>query len=325
MKTTVSIDNVSFTAKIDNHFSTGINEFLSSGYVDCKYWYSPSNFLYQQNFSFPDGTFFQYGEFQNDNHARLEFNPNKCDQVLIRKITSRLKYPKVTRLDFAVDYFDIDLSRYIFDSNTARTTERISSRSGKLETLYIGSRRSDKFTRIYDKAKEVNKRKKKEEEDEVIVEGHWWRVEAVVKDFSSTVEKEVYTKNSIGETVKEVQKVKVDGNLFKNPFEVLISERKEKMSDGLKTSEKAMLFYLQHNPSEWDELTPNTRKKYKYLEFAYSYELIDRQPHDLFEKEKNRLAKELESWLKPAIDNGTYLTGVRTNLQDSIDYINTIN
>lgn len=303
MEVKMSLDNISITAKINEGGETKINEFLSSGYVESNYWHSPKNFMYQHNFAFPDGSFFQYGVMQGEEAARVEFNPNKCDWRLIHRIMKRLKYPKVTRLDIACDYFGVDLSRCKIVPLTSRSTETIKGRSGKLETLYIGSRRSDKFVRVYDKAKELKKNAKKEEEEEIEVDEDYWRVETVVKDFTKIVEKEFDSVNEKGEKEIIKKKVKVDGSLFENPFKIFLMEKEEEMNQQLKIAEKAMLYYLENHPEEWENLSRNSRKKYEDMSFACRYKLMENQPYDVFEKEKDRLQEELYYWLEPALKN----------------------
>lgn len=298
--TEISIDNLSFTAKMaTNTQSNTINEYLSNYgvHMENSYWYSPKNFMYQHNFKFGDGSFFQYGEFQNEHTCRLEFNPNKCDWKIIYNIIKRVKYPKLTRMDIAVDYKGIDLSEYKIDMLTARTQEFFFSRSGKLETQYIGSRSSDNFVRIYDKAKEQNKHMKKEEEEEIQIAYDWWRVEAVIKDFQHDK----------------------FGNIINEPFPLLIQERKENNPEQLKIAEKAMLFYLEHNPSEWEKLSPNSKRKYKNMSFSYEYRELEIQPYQVYEKEKQALFNQVNEWLAPAIANGNYLIGKIPNEYDTTD------
>lgn len=298
--TEISIDNLSFTAKIATNIEVNhINEYLSNYgvHVNNSYWYSPRNFMYQHNFKFGDGSFFQYGEFQNEHTCRLEFNPNKADWKLVHNIIKRVKYPKLTRLDIAVDYRGIDLSKYKIDMLTSRTQEFFYSRSGRLETQYIGSRSSDNFVRIYDKAKEQNKHLRKEEEEEIKIDYDWWRVEAVIKDFQY---------DSFG-------------NLINEPFPLLIQERREVATGNMKLSEKAMLFYLQHNPEAWEELSPNSQRKYKNMSFAYEYKELEVQPYQVYQDNKKELFQTINEWLAPAIQNGNVLIGLNPTEEEKLD------
>lgn len=80
----------------------------------------------------------------------------------------------VTRIDIAIDHYGwLDLEGYkaALDEGAAVTRARdwnlIDGRTGK--TLYVGSRTSEKFLRIYDKAAESGH------------EGHWYRIELECK------------------------------------------------------------------------------------------------------------------------------------------------
>lgn len=80
----------------------------------------------------------------------------------------------VTRIDLAIDspkWLDLAYMKQLLDQNEAVTKARdwnlITGRSG--QTLYVGSRTSEKFLRIYDKAAEQR------------VDGNWYRIELECK------------------------------------------------------------------------------------------------------------------------------------------------
>lgn len=389
----ISIDKLSFTARLDTansgytyeyqynlredgfydvietkkgqSYST-LSEYLNDVPYQCDYRHMSWNFIYQHQWHFKEsGLFIQLGDFEGEKVFRMEFNPNKLEKghlTFYYNILNRIKYPNVTRIDWAVDYPE-DMSKYDFKQLTSRKTIEYKSRTGILETLYIGSPKSDKFTRVYNKALEKRKTKLKliDEEEEIKVKETLWRVEAVVKNFELKVEREVekwvehpegastvkipqfhwitghddtgrqiskryelapITKLVEGAVrVEKKEKVGVD-YIFQNPFETLeIYKKYEGSTKGLKTAEKAMLFFLEHNPDAWDELSPNTRKKYEELTYTYQWMQIENQPKSVFEKEKYRLADELESWLKPALDKSYYLTGYKSNIYFSLLYL----
>jgi hypothetical protein len=342
-------------------------EFLekSSEVYISDYKHMPWNFIYQHQFNFKDdGLFVQIGIFERERIFRIEFNPNKIKNLtFMHNIIKRVKHPNITRIDWAVDY-QKDLSNCDFRQLTARKTIEYRSRSKQLETLYLGSLKSDKFIRIYNKALELKKAKIKfydEEEKEIEVKETLWRVEAVVKDFKVNVEleKEVFIEHVEGSMEIEIprkwfitgknldgrqiskeydlipEKRRMDGvvsakkevligyeNIFKNPFiDLEIYEKYEGGSQGLKVAEKAMLFFLKYNPDEWGNLAKNTRKKYEELSYLYEWMMIEDQPFEVFEKEKNRLADELESLLKPVLDNTQTRIGRTSNLHYSLDLL----
>lgn len=328
MHVEMSIDKVSFTAKLASGVDrTGLHEYLSNPAVECKYWMS-NNFMYQHNFNMADGSFIQYGESQNEQNVRVEFNPNKADFKILSKVIARLKYPKITRIDWAIDYYDFDFSKYQVKDLVGRKEILYKSRSKQLETHYIGSYASDNFIRIYNKMLELLRSyRKSENDDEIEFEGKRkiWRVEAVQKDFTMMVEKELESLIEVDgkmSRLKKKEKVKTEGYVFQNPFECIeIYEKYNETSKVLKMQEKAMLFYLEHHPEEWASLDPKSRKKYKDLNYSSGYKMLTEQPSKIFEKEKGKLAKDLYSLLKPAIDNGKYLTGIIPNIEYSMMFL----
>lgn len=291
----ISIDKVSFTAQIVKYESSLVN-FLNvqltlsnarSDSTKIKYFYSHNNYMYQHHFTFHDGTTVQVGKNKDTEHCRVEYNPNKCDDGLLYKIMIRLKNPSVTRIDWAIDYRNINFEKesYIIRDLGSRSEVIWKGRSKEKETHYVGSPKSDNFIRVYDKAKEQGSEM-----------GYWWRVEAVVKDF------------------------KEDGYLFRNPFEKLAIYQYLDEPD-LKMQEKAMIFYLRCNPTEWNKLSYNSRKKYENIHYNEYCTLIADQPKKIFEQEKNRLAIELQTMLAPALYNSNYMIGQITNLHYSIEIL----
>lgn len=327
--TKITIDKISLTGRLIDGVKDGrspLTDYLTLLPYEVEFRHMPWNFIYQyQYFLKRQGLFIQIGRFEQTDVFRIEFNPNKVGEkeligesvynqdkrqvnknsfVILQEILSFIKNPNVTRLDWAIDY-EKDLSSYDIKLRNPRKTIEYKSRSQKLETLYLGSPKSDKFIRIYNKALEKRKNKANmDDEEEMEVKETLWRVESVVKDFAI-----------------KLNEVKYD-YLFQNPFsEVAIYEKVETQGEGLKTSEKAMLHFLDSFPEEWDELSYNTRKKYENLKYACNYQLMDEQPTEIFEKEKNRLAEELESLLKPALDNTQSSIGTITNIHYSLEYL----
>ncbi|PEK36190.1 replication initiation factor domain-containing protein, partial [Bacillus toyonensis] len=105
---------------------------------------------------------------------RLDFNPNNANMQQVKDIVSRMKYPYLTRLDVAVDYFGIDLSEIEWTSTKRRKRNLWLNQEGQQETLYIGAPSSEKRYRIYNKR--LERLEKEEEIDPRAVNGHW-RVE----------------------------------------------------------------------------------------------------------------------------------------------------
>ena len=89
--------------------------------------------------------------------VRIDFNPAKIDTkgTLFEAILPMLKNKRFSRLDYALDT-TTDLSEWSFTTANAKQTTTYRSRTGRLETLYLGSRESADQYRIYDKQLESN-------------------------------------------------------------------------------------------------------------------------------------------------------------------------
>jgi hypothetical protein len=88
---------------------------------------------------------------------------------------------KCTRIDLAVDVYDAPTLLPVLQAmaehhewyGTAHSATTIKSSDGKGLTIYIGSRTSERFVRLYDKAAQLGQ------------PGHWTRIEAEVKGDSA--------------------------------------------------------------------------------------------------------------------------------------------
>lgn len=295
MRTEISIDKLSFTARELN--GSNLQEYLSSSVLNCRHYRTPNHHMYSDNFHFEDGSLVQFGMKSKDSYYRLEFNPNKCDWKVINSLIDKMRNPNITRVDYAIDIFDYDFTDTIFEEINKRKKVEYTSRSGKRETLYHGNpRTSDNFVRMYNKALE---RARKDDNEEMVLEEQedaprsWWRFEAVRKDFD---------KNE---------------DMLWNPFQFILNEnrmvfKKEEQFLDLKVTEKAMVFYLFHNPDAWQELSYNSKKKYEEMMFIHQYEMLpnEMQPNYIFDKEKETLTHEILSWLQPAFRNSINITGM---------------
>lgn len=115
----------------------------------------------------------------HEEKVRLEFNPTqqteKSDEVK-NYFLDVLKDKSVSRADLAFDVHS-DLSGYRLNRAGVSSNYYL-GRSGKLETLYYGSRGSDKQIRMYNKLKELSAHKKFHELAELPkLPTAWWRLE----------------------------------------------------------------------------------------------------------------------------------------------------
>lgn len=109
---------------------------------------------------------------------------------------------RISRLDLAKDLTGQEVDgQTIFErlksglnGGTARSIRRIENEQGG-QTIYVGSRTSERYIRIYDKAQETGDTSK-----------HWWRMEVETK----------------GETARLVSTALVEGNRLDNLFDGLV-------------------------------------------------------------------------------------------------------
>lgn len=197
--------------------------------------------------------------------VRIDFNPNsvaKENKPELHSIIDALARPRLSRLDVAIDYYGRDMATVEWREKRVRSREMIMSPKGRLETLYIGSRKSNSFLRIYDKAKEQGEN------------ANWWRVESMQR-------------------YERGQKV-----FDKNPFEGLVGYEQGTNAEGLTIEEVAMIMYIEKYPSALGELSKYQRQKYRQL-LASPKTQIEPAPSQVFEQEKGHLLEQVTEWVKP--------------------------
>lgn len=182
------------------------------------------------------------------NQLRAQFNPNKMNQEerrnLIKNVLKFIPEYHFSRLDLAID-LNVNLSDYFIYSDVATKTTVHSGLTGRMETKYIGTRTSDKFIRIYNKKQEVNDKQDFKDDfvlsevDQNFYEGqHWWRVEV------------------------ELKRNRTDD--WKYSFDQLHLV-KPKWKNIEKNTDRAMVFMLLSDDTEWANLDYRTRKRYKEM------------------------------------------------------------
>jgi hypothetical protein len=191
--------------------------------------------------------------------VRIDFNPNKCMWEGMDEILGQVCNPRLSRIDVAIDYRDVDLSGYQVLDSKGRKRNVWQDGTGRVETVYIGSPSSDFRVRIYDKAREQK------------VPGIWWRVEA---------------------------QCRCDLEELGDPFDGLVIVRQG--GEGLKFTDKAVLYYLSRFPSAWGELSKHQR--YKYRDLAEQWDALSPSPSEVWESEKARLLAEVSGVLGRCAD-----------------------
>ena len=112
-----------------------------------------------------------------DNPVWIQYNPNHLendDLKQLERIMYSVDHAHLTRVDLALDVYNIDLSMHDFGLfNVTRDIYR--TLSGRLETRYWGRRKSERQIRLYDKYLERKKHGKTDEIPDDVDE--WWRLE----------------------------------------------------------------------------------------------------------------------------------------------------
>ncbi|MBK0399065.1 hypothetical protein H0I76_07680 [Limibaculum sp. M0105] len=191
----MSIDKISLTLPITSAATKGaiwnvvkVQEEL--GYV--KKTYSKNGYSYNAFLSLDvskePALLSLYPNKKEYSFVRLEFNPAKMGKDGVEELLlAHMEYilpggpeqlfqsARVSRLDIAIDLLGIGIKNTLFYSNYA-VRSGFYKRNGYLETLYLGSPKSNRQTRIYDKKKEMAKNEIQSESSVPMT-----RIERVVK------------------------------------------------------------------------------------------------------------------------------------------------
>ena len=213
---------------------------------------------------------FLKGKSLDRKNMRVEFNPNNLNdehkQMIYDLFISKMVSRSFSRLDVAFDT-DIDLSSYYayMSGQHAQMKKTIFyGKDGSPETKYFGTRKSDRYIRIYNK-----KQERKDNADVEVMSEHLWRVEIELK--RSMVD---YWNDSFD-----------DLHILKPNWKII-----------KRSSDRAMVFMLLNDEEEWGKLERRTKNKYKNLIKEISpVDLTDLMKLTLKENEK-QLQKQIDFW-----------------------------
>lgn len=265
----ISIDNLTIIA-----FDTGS---LSSYMATLPYienMTTSSSFMFRKAFYCVDGTYIETGG--EHNKVRIEFNPNKANIDEIKGLLKHLKYPYLTRMDIAVDYFNYDgFAEIDWLSDKRRKRNFWQDMNGSLETLYIGSQASHKQHRIYNKIKE---RKDNGGNRDHRADTSHWRVEVQkrYKESDNIIDVEEYFQDDL--------------------FDIKPLRKEIDLSYIADAKERIMVRGLLACPEDLQALNKNTKAKYsKLIKEAkeQSGEALDVTPDKIYKQKKSRLIGEL--------------------------------
>ncbi|AGK71420.1 hypothetical protein I872_06680 [Streptococcus cristatus AS 1.3089] len=179
------------------------------------------------------------GQAFNSRPFRIEFNPNKLrpvDNNILNSIIPNLEDISISRADLAFDLFEVDCSEFVFEKKGRPTaTKEWRDQNGKLETKYLGSSRSEKQIRLYNKKVEQLENGSENDKEFARKFTHWWRLEFQLRSRS----------------VEEIFEI-INSIVFK-PFTF----------DELPVETQIYLVAYTRDKNIWKKLHRNTRTKYK--------------------------------------------------------------
>ena len=204
---------------------------------------------------------------------RMDFNPSKITseqtQWLKDKVIYILDDVGITRLDIAFDCnFDLSLFNFEFKSSLKSSEHR--DRTGKIETMYFGSRNSDAYYRIYNKKLEL-----KEKQGVIIDDPILWRYEVELKN-ADTIEKIIDFNLPIFDDKRIIQ------------YDV----------DSLSAEENLMVTGLLSKPHLMGHLTKYARTKYRKLLKSLDGNDVTPLFKSELDKKKPELIGQINSWRK---------------------------
>jgi hypothetical protein len=234
---------------------------------------------YDTNIKCCDGTYIQVNSREKKKeNVRIDFNPNtlhgRDTLEEVQKIIAFMKYPRMTGIDFAVDYHGYDLSS--LSINTPRSMKKAVyfAPSGKLESIAIGSGNGEKRINFYDKGYKERK---------VLPKNHpqWWRIEIQRSRFKN------------------------EDDYFSNPFDGMTFTLPASFPPGMKAADRAMLIGLQQQPELWNELGRKVKERLRDLQNQSSANL-DPHPAEVFELYKDEMKEQLQELFEPAYRNSPF-------------------
>lgn len=272
----ITLDKMTIVGNLNSELSYALQNAANEPHVYIKG--SSTKYIEGKFFSFgySESVYFCYDAMNSQSMGkrsfRMEFNPSKMTVEQSEWLKSRIIYILddigITRLDLAFDC-DFDLSTFSFEYSNALKSNEIRSRTGKIETMYFGSRNSNLFYRIYDKKVEL-----KDKQNILISDPILWRYEVEIKN-ADIIDKMIEYKFPLFDNKRIIQ------------YGV----------DSLSVNDNLMITGLLIKPQLMDQLSKNSRTKYRKM--MKNLDGIDVTP--LFVKKldekKPELISEINSWL----------------------------
>ncbi|GCD83647.1 hypothetical protein PTHTG4_27110 [Parageobacillus thermoglucosidasius] len=278
-KVTCSIDKVAALVVIDDIGK--LNKFISKSLYVKNKWESNRRGEYDTNIECIDGTRISINTRKKTislnsklpiENCRIEFNPNtvKSRNTMneLQEVLSFMKYPRFTRLDYAIDYYGYDLSSLQIIPPHPLTSEKHYSKSGKLETVVYGTGNGIVRFQLYDKKKERGLSSDNPE---------WWRLEAQRRRFNN------------------------EDDYFSNPFEKMQCILPFCFPDDIDPKDKTMLIGLHYHPELWSELKKDFRIRLRKIQIQSKQ--LSPHPSEVFKENINHMKLQLKNIFQPCKRN----------------------
>jgi len=255
------------------------------------------------NYGYDESVYFSYDSVNSKamgkRNFRMEFNPRKIsveqEKWLKDKVIYLLDDIGFSRVDIASDC-DFDLSEYTFTTYQACKSGFWYGLDGKMETMYLGSRSSDVFRRVYNKRAEVENANKKinganekailrnlllplDQQIPLLIPNPieretWWRFEYELKHSTS-----------LDELIAFNLPLFNDLRVFKPNY------------DNLSVNDSLALIGLEKRPDLFAKLSKNTRSKYRKIMREMQADVdITSLFKETLQKKSPELVAELNSW-----------------------------
>lgn len=225
---------------------------------------------FQENIAYFEMVKFQEGK------GRFDFNPNKIGTFIQSELQNFVHElfiePHFSRADVACDIYNLpDELIKQYELAESLSYQPYFSRGKDLQTMYWGSRSSERQVRLYNKLVEQGRK------NEYIIDDvkTWWRLEIQLRRGKATD-----WKNNVDETLEN--------------FAAL-----EFMPLDWTGTEKVMLTGLMTNPDLWNELSRPSKYKYRdMLKEIAKHDELTIELKKSFEEYHDELKVELDSWLR---------------------------
>ena len=282
-----------------------VNNFLNKGFtrelisLNSEYWSQDDYKFYACNFKF-EGIYLSWGfkgkniDGFEQNHLRIEFNPNK---TFLEELSIILKYIprqlirtiKYSRIDFAIDYEGYNLIPELFYHPRKRRGSYYFN-NGQFETLYLGSHLSDLQFRIYNKRIEALFRNRLKL-DQLTPE----KIADLKIDYGLDFKKPVW---------------RIETQMRKESIRRVIADNYQPLKDlvcvaSLEDSESydfKYRFFIQSVKNIGLQNSLKLIKEYKtrkgYIEFVKNYGKPLRHPQQIFEENFDKLFNDLDSRIR---------------------------